>query len=219
MMRRRRKPPIKTSTAIPSTLCSPSRSRRQNSASGIPMPRMITPSKSSTPQALTNARNTGPRLTKNAIRTMSSRRTTQPSRRWSAFTPGIVQRDLCASSSISEAEIDADRRRGSPHARARRIDAALLGKCAHESDQREEPEDRQRPRAERHRRPRLEHRLERIRLDQHVPEAQRPMKIERQQNPAEHDARKGDVITEARERTIRRPAEEVDHHGDEIAAA
>ena len=106
---------------------------------------------------------------------------------------------------------------GRSRAERRPADPSVLGQRCRETTEGKQPEDEQRPGADRHRRPVLEHRPVGVGLDQHVPEAQRPREIERQQAAADDDARKRDVVAEARERTVLAPAEEVEQRRQEIA--
>ena len=71
------------------------------------MPTTMTPRKSSSPQAFTQARNTGPSDIMTAIRTINSNAITQASMRCNACKPGMVHLDLRASRIINAADMDA----------------------------------------------------------------------------------------------------------------
>src|SRR5262245_3933126 len=71
------------------------------------MPITTKPKKSNRPQALNQARNTGPRDIKKAIKTINSKAITQVSNRCSAANPGIDQRQFLAKRISNAADMDA----------------------------------------------------------------------------------------------------------------
>jgi hypothetical protein len=101
----------------------------------------------------------------------------------------------------------------------RPAEAVLFSERAEKREEAEDAEDEQRPGANRHRRVGLEHRGERVVLDQHVPEAKRPRQIESQQKAADQHGRERDVVAEPRETAILRSAEEVEQRREEVAAS
>ena len=109
-------------------------------------------------------------------------------------------------------------RRRTPSAKPRPRDSPVLGERRQKRQEREAPEDHQRPGADGHGRPGLEHRSIGVALDQHMPEPQRPSEIHCQQQAAERHARKRDVVAQMCERAVLASPEQIDEHRHEVAS-
>ena len=104
-------------------------------------------------------------------------------------------------------------------AERRIVQPPLLCHAPEGREDREESEQEKRPGPEGDGRPSLEHERRDVRrLEQHVPEPQRPSQIDRQERAREDRAPGGDVVPGADDGPILRPAEPVHHRREEAGA-